>query len=101
MSESAFSVDQIDPVFFTDDYPRAGCVVEVRVPAQPGGLYHVVAANPKGKILESYIADTPLMAAVVALAWMGGAPPARGYRTMGEQDLLRTVGLGRLETEAR
>lgn len=45
------SVDEIDPIYFTDEYPRTGCKLEIVVNEERCSM-RVFA--PQGRILESY-----------------------------------------------
>lgn len=50
----------LDPVYYTDDYPRAGCTISIAVPTGRDGLtnFSVGIAAPNGQRLESYTRDT-------------------------------------------
>lgn len=63
----------IDPVYFTDDYPREGCsvVFEVR-----GSSSSMTVRAPNGKPLESYLVQ-PGMAGKYLDEWLSGKAPGK------------------------
>jgi hypothetical protein len=62
-----------DPIYFTDDYPRTGCVVSIDVQADG---YAMRIAAPGGKVIESYAkVKTPRAIGRVVEEWCAGMKP--------------------------
>lgn len=63
----------IDPIYFTDDYPRQGCIVAVDV--QENG-YALTVRAPNGALLETYaVVKTPRAVARMVEEWCAGFAP--------------------------
>lgn len=63
----------LDPIYYTDEYPREGCVLTINILAKDRA--HLVVSAPNGKHLESYAsvpyAEMPRMVA----EWLSGKAP--------------------------
>ena len=62
----------MDAIYYTDNYPREGCVIGIDVQAS-GYALSIVA--PGGKVIETYVAKTPRQLARMIEEWCCGFSP--------------------------
>lgn len=63
----------LDPIYYTDEYPREGCTLTIKL--LPGDRAHLMVKAPNGRHLESYAsapyAEMPRMVG----EWLSGKVP--------------------------
>lgn len=67
----------MDPIYFTDNYPREGCTLAVNVQAN---RYVLSVLAPGGKVIETYAAKTPRQLARMIEEWCAGWAPRLNSR---------------------
>lgn len=63
----------LDPIYYTDEYPREGCVLTINLLAND--RVHLVVSAPNGKHLESYAAFPYAETPRVLAEWLSGKAP--------------------------